>query len=183
MIDLECAYGFEDALRLYQEAARRGEQAAAILPQHANSHYLHAAALGRYGQGISVAKALAEGLGGKVRRDLDRTLELEPDHAEACIALGVYHVQVVATVGSMVGRLTHGARTHTGFEYFRRALSLTPHSPLAHMEYANALLCVHGEARLEEATRAYMHASEIRPRDAMERLDIEQARFELEDED
>ena len=33
-------------------------------------YYLYASALGRYGQGISVAKALAQGLGGKIKEAL-----------------------------------------------------------------------------------------------------------------
>ena len=36
-------------------------------PKDANAHYLYAFALGRYSQGISVAKALAQGFGGKIK--------------------------------------------------------------------------------------------------------------------
>ncbi len=44
-------------------------------------------AVGRYGQGISVAKALAQGLGSKVKNALETTIKLAPKHADAHIAL------------------------------------------------------------------------------------------------
>ena len=54
-------------LELYLEVAQRAETQAAQDPQNPNAHYWQAYALGRYSQGISVSKALAQGLGGKVK--------------------------------------------------------------------------------------------------------------------
>ena len=61
-------------------------------------------ALGRYSQGISVAKALAQGLGGKVKNALETTIKLAPKHADAHIALGAFHAEVIDKVGSLLGR-------------------------------------------------------------------------------
>jgi hypothetical protein len=48
-------------------------------PKNANAWYWQAYALGRYSQGISVAKALAQGLGGKVKAALETTIALRPN--------------------------------------------------------------------------------------------------------
>ena len=83
----------EQVLR-YQRAAELAEAAIAALPGEANSHYRHAFALGRYSQRIAITKALKMGLAGKVRTDLERTLELAPGHAEAHTALALYHAEL-----------------------------------------------------------------------------------------
>ncbi|TMH63862.1 MAG: hypothetical protein E6H55_05020, partial [Betaproteobacteria bacterium] len=70
-------------LALFEEAAGWAAERRAEAPKDANAHYLYAYALGRYGQGISVAKALAQGFGGKIRDALTTALKLAPAHAEA----------------------------------------------------------------------------------------------------
>ena len=54
-------------LALFQEVIARAEAQAAAEPKNANAHYWMAYALGRYSQGISVAKALAQGLAARSR--------------------------------------------------------------------------------------------------------------------
>jgi hypothetical protein len=174
--------GEKRKLALFLESAQRAEELQACAPSMANAWYLHALTLGRYAQGISVARALAEGLGGKVKTSLERTLALEPRHADAHIALGAYHAEVINKIGALVGGLTYGASTDAGVKHFRTALKLNPHSAIARIEYANGLAMMLGEARMAEATRLYEEAAKCVPADAMERLDVELARSELEDD-
>jgi hypothetical protein len=54
-------------LALFEEVMKRAEAQARAEPGNANAHYLYAYAAGRYSQRISVAKALAQGYGGKIR--------------------------------------------------------------------------------------------------------------------
>ncbi len=168
----------EDAARLaiYQAGIQRAEQAIAAFPEDPNAHYFHAFLLGRYSQCISVAKALAQGVGGKIRQSLDRALELEPGHAEAHTALGVYHAEIIDKVGKMVGRMTYGASADKAEEECRRALELTPEAPIAHLEYGNALYLLYGDRRLDESNKAYATAAKLKPADAMQKLDVEYAR-------
>ena len=70
-------------LALFQEVAERAEAQASAEPKNANAHYFMAYALGRYSQGISVAKALAQGLGSKVKGALETAIALSPQHADA----------------------------------------------------------------------------------------------------
>jgi tetratricopeptide (TPR) repeat protein len=92
----------------------------------------------------------------------------------------MYHAEVINKVGKMMASLTYGASTDKALEHFQRALELTPGSPIAHIEYANGLYLLFGDRELEQVTDLYIKASELRARDAMERLDIEAALAELE---
>ena len=167
-------------LALFLEAAQRAEARIAQAPEDPNGHYLLAYALGRYSQGISVAKALAQGLGTRVRTALETAIRLQPRHADAHIALGTFHAEVIDKVGKLLAR-TQGADGPTGLAMFKEALRLNPESAIARVEYANGLVMIEGEKKLKEATRLYEQAAAFEPADAMERLDVEMARAELED--
>lgn len=171
----------ERKLQLLFEAARRCEEQQKARPGYANAWYLHAFALGRYSQSISVVKALAEGLGGKIKQSLTQAVALEPKHADAHIALGTYHAEVIDKVGSLVGGLTYGAKKSLGVEHFETALQLNPDSAIARIEFANGLAMMFGSSRVKDAERHYREAASCQPADAMEWLDVEAAKAELDD--
>jgi tetratricopeptide (TPR) repeat protein len=168
-------------VQLLEAAMKRGEEAIAERPKDANAHYMYAMAAGRYSQEISVAKALAQGLGGRIRDALAQTLKLQPRHADAHIALGAWHAEIIGKVGAMVGGLTYGAKKDAAIEHFQKALKLNPDSAIARIEYANGLVTLFGKEKLKEAEKLYAEASKLKALDAMERLDIEAAKAELED--
>jgi len=168
-------------LDLFQAVAQRAEAQAAENPRHANAWYWQAYALGRYGQGISVAKALAQGLGTQIKDALEKTIKLEPKHADAHIALGAFHAEVIDKVGTLIGGMTYGAKKDVGLRMFQEALKLHPGSAIGMIEYANGLVMVEGDRKMQEATALYQKAASCEPLDAMERLDVEMARAELED--
>lgn len=172
----------KEAVRMafFEEAMKRAEAQARAEPRNANAHYQYAYAAGRYSQGISVGKALAQGYGGRIRAALEATLRLAPKHAEAHIAMGAYHAEIIDKVGALVGGLTYGAKKEAGEEHFRKALKLAPDSPIAHVEYANGLVMLHGRKALGEASALYAKAAALAARDAMERIDVEAAKAELE---
>jgi len=168
-------------LALLDEAAERAEAYAKEAPKDANAYYFQALALGRYGQGISVVKALAQGLGGKIHAALERALELNPKHADAHIALGAYHAEVIDKVGATVAGIAYGAKKEEGVRHFESALKLNPDSAIARIEYANGLVMIYGKSKIDKATALYEQAARCSAADAMERLDIELAKSELED--
>jgi len=169
------SFGPQD-LRVLEAAIERGTAAAELLPDYANAHYLLALVLGRYSQRISILKALAAGLAGRVRTDLERTLRLEPRHAEAHVAFGLYHAEIVAKLGTLAAALTYGASRDAAVEHFTRAQNLAPASPIVLMEHANGLLLLDARRHAEEARELYRQAASLEPADAMERLDVERAR-------
>jgi len=167
-------------VKLLEEAMTRGEEAIKARPRDANAHYLYALAAGRYSQEISIAKALAQGLGGKIKEALTQAIKLQAKHADAHIALGAWHAEIIGKVGSMVGGLTYGAKKDAALEHFEKALKLNPDSAIARIEYANGLAILFGKDRMKEAEKLYAEAAKQKPMDAMERLDVEAAKAELD---
>lgn len=166
-------------LDLFMEVAERAAAQAAQDPDNPNAYYWQAYALGRYSQGISVAKALAQGLGGKVKDALEKAIRLQPKHADAHIALGAFHAEVIDKVGSLIGGMTYGAKKDIGLRLFQDALKLNAGSAIGMVEFANGLVMLEGDKKMKEATKLYEQAAACKPLDAMERLDVEMARAEL----
>jgi tetratricopeptide (TPR) repeat protein len=172
--------GEAEKLRRFEQAAKLAEAAAKALPDEANSHYRLAFALGRYSQGLSIVKALKEGIATKVRSALDTTLELAPKHAEAHTAMAVYHAEIVNKIGALIGGMTYGAKPAEAEKHIKTALKLTPNSPIAHIEHGNVLMLLYGDRKEDDAAAAYEKATRIKPVDAMEALDAAYAREQIE---
>ena len=168
-------------LELLMEVAERAKAQVAQDERYANAWYWQAYALGRYSQSISVAKALAQGLGTRVKEALEKTIQLQPRHADAHVALGAFHAEVIDKVGALIGGMTYGAKKETGLRLFQQALEIHPASPIAMIECANGLLMLEGEKKLKEATRLYEQAAASKPLDATERLDVALAKAELDE--
>ncbi len=168
-------------LEMFMEVAGRAEAQQADDPKNPNAFYWQAYALGRYGQGISVAKALAQGLGTKVKNALEQAIKLQPKHADAHIALAAFHAEVIDKVGSLIGGMTYGAKKDTGLSLFKQALVLNPASAIGMVEYANGMVMLEGDKKMKDATKLYEQAAASKPLDATERLDVEMAKAELED--
>lgn len=163
---------------IYKHCIRRAEAAVEAIPEDPNAHYFQAFALGRYSQCISVAKALSQGLGGKILAALKTTLELEPEHAEAHTAMGVYHAEVISKVGKLMGSMTYGASTEKAIEHFESAIRIA-NAPIAHIEYGNGIYLLHGDGQLEQSNAAYRKATRLKPLDAMQALDVAYAKASL----
>ncbi len=167
-------------INCFKSAIERAERAIEAFPDDANSHYFHAFNLGRYSQSISVVKALKQGIGGKIQKSLKRALELQPRHAEAHTAMGMYHAEIIDKVGKLIGGVTYGASESSAMEHFEAALELTPLSPIANIEFGNGIYLLYGDKKLDQVSDLYIKASEMEPNDAMEKLDVESALAELE---
>ena len=168
-------------LALFQEVAERAEAHIAQDPTNFNARYLRAFALARYSQGISVAKALAQGLGTKIKTDLESVIRQQPNHLEAHVALGSFHAEVIDKVGSLIGAMAYGVNKDTGLNLFTQAVKLNMHSAFCMVEYANAMLMLGGEEMMKEASRMFQLAARAKPVDAAERLEVEMAKSELMD--
>jgi len=168
-------------LELLMQAAERAEAQQTEAPLNANAWYWQAYALNCYGQGLSVAKALAQGLGNTIKMALEQTIRLSPLHADAHIALATFHAEAIDKVGTLIGGMTYGAKKDTGLALFKEGLRLNPESAAAMTDYANGLVMLEGEKRMHEATRLYELAAACQPMDALEQLNVAMAKVELED--
>ncbi len=165
----------------YQEAMAMATALIKTEPKNPNAHYQYAYAAGRYGQSISVIKALKEGYGGKIKTALETALKLDAKHADAHTAMGAYHAEIIDKVGALVGKLTYGANKDAAVEHYEQAIKLNPASPIAHIEYANGLLMLFGDKQEDKAVKLYEKAAKMKAKDAMDVLDIAMANNELED--
>lgn len=170
----------DEQLKRFEQAGKLAEAAMVALPNEANSHYRYAFAMGRYSQGISIVKAIKLGLASKVRKALDKTLELSPKHAEAQTGLALYHAEIINKIGAMIGGMTYGAKASEAEKLMASALKLAPDSPIAHLEHGNMLMLLYGDKKEDAAANAIEKASKLKPKDAMEKLDAEHAKAQLE---
>lgn len=167
-------------LARFEAVAKLAEEAIEALPKEANTHYFRAFGWGRYSQLISITKALSQGLAGRVKESLDQTMKLTPKHAEAHLALAVYHAEIVSKVGGMIASLTYGAKASTAEELVAKAQKLAPDAPIVHLEHGNVLLLLKGKHSEDAAVDAYVKATKMKPIEAMQALDIAAARDVLE---
>ena len=168
-------------LELFMETAARAQAQQAACPENANAWYWQAYALSRYSQGISVAKAMAQGLGNKIKTALEQTLNLSPLHADAHMTLAAFHADVIDKVGSLIGAMTYGVKKDISLAHFREVLRLNPNSAIAMTECAHGMVMLEGEQRIEEAGELYEKACACEPLDAMEQLNMEMVKVELQD--
>jgi hypothetical protein len=168
-----------ERLELYQWVSEQAAAQTRSEPDNPNAHYLLAYSLGRYSQGISVTRALAQGLGSRIKDALETTIALQPQHANAHFALGAFHAEIIDKVGSLIGGMTYGAKQSVSQEMFQRGFALLPQSPSGLLEYAKALLMLEGDACQEEANALYAQAAALQPADAQEYLEIALARARL----
>jgi tetratricopeptide (TPR) repeat protein len=166
----------EHAQALLLDASKEAEEAIEKLPKDPNAHYLLAFTLGRYSQRISIAEALVRGLAGKVESALTRALKLEPRHVEAHIALGLYHAEITARLGSLAAGLSYGASATKAIEHFKKAQKLAPHVAIVRLEFAHALRLLDRRQYAEQIDDLIAAAEECEPLDAVQWMDREQAR-------
>ncbi|MCF6288134.1 MAG: hypothetical protein L3J53_02715 [Proteobacteria bacterium] len=177
-----CDYLCEDedeVARLLQETMDICGQAAQAIPECHNTQFVYALIMGRYSQNISITKALAQGLGGKIKTALEATLALEPNYAEAHTAMALYHAEIIDKVGAMLGGLTYGAKKPIALQHFDKSMELAGEVAITAIEYANGLLLLGGQET--QATELYQQAAQCRALDAMQNCDVSFAQDQLDD--
>ncbi len=155
---------------LLEQAQTLAAQHTASHPDNPNAWYLLAYSLGRHAQSLSVAKSLALGLGQRTREALDRTLSLNPQHADAHLALATFNAEVIDKVGEVVGAVTYGTSKHSALALYDRAAELNPGSLVGMLETARGLMMLDPEHHQARAERLYQQLRVARTLDALEAL-------------
>lgn len=167
-------------LALFDVVGERCERQQREQADNPAGFYWQAYAIGRFAQSCSVVKALAKGMAPKVRAGLAKAIALSPRHADAWLALGVYHAEIVGATGHMIASVSYGARKEDCQAAFRQAIDLNPYDPGALTELANARLRCDGKKAIDEARTLYRQAAAMIPADAKEHLEVERAKLHLE---
>jgi tetratricopeptide (TPR) repeat protein len=156
-----------DRIRTYEQAAALAQRAIEADERYPEGHFELARAYGRLAQFKGILSSL--NLAPRVRRALERTLELHPDHVGALVALGLWHLEVPGLFG--------GNRSRT-LPMLERAVELEPDSIINRVEYAGALERFNRRA---DAIAQLEIALRLQPNTAPQRLDFEKAQRLLED--
>ena len=149
--------------------------------EKANLYYQIAYCLGRYGQFISITKALSEGLAGKVHNALLQCIAVAPNHADAHTAMATYQAEVIGKLGKIAGKITYGVSSDEAIEFYEKGIEFAPFSISAKTEYADGLLVMFGRKQRKQAIDLYERAVLNAPIDALEALDFIIAQHELAD--
>lgn len=160
----------EEKQGLYERAMGLAEMAVEADPGNAEAHYQSAHALGRYSQTIGAMTALRRGYGGQIRDLLEATLARDSLHAEAYLALGGWHADIVDRAGRTIARITYGANRGDATTHFERAMELMPDSRITMLEYALRLPLLKGREGRELQREMMQRASELPLGDAFDRL-------------
>lgn len=163
---------------LFKQAMKGCEEAEDKGLISANLHYIHAVAMGRYSQSISIIEALAQGFGGRIKEQLQKCLELDDTHAEGHATFGGWHAAISDQAGALMGRMLYGATQDGAHEHYDLAVSNAPQALIPRTEYSRGLEVMYGEK--EPDIRKHLEqAMQLPAIDAMQRLDQQMARERL----
>jgi tetratricopeptide (TPR) repeat protein len=154
----------ERAARLCDNAAQLADEALAKRPGYAPALLQKGIAIGY------VAKLKrSPGLAKEARKLMDQARAAAPDDALAWAALGGWHGESVATLGSFVAGTVLGAKKADGVRAFETALTKDPKSPVTPTFYAFTLLSLDAD-NAPRARDLLAQAIRATPRDGFEAL-------------
>ena len=110
---------FERALALAQEAIRSD-------PDDPEAHIQLSHVMGRHGQTIGVVESATKGYADRIRDTVENALRLSPEMPEAHLSMGMWHSEVVSSLGSFMADMMFGADEDDAIEFYKRALEGAP---------------------------------------------------------
>ena len=154
---------FERALALAQEAVRSD-------PDDPEAHIQLSHVMGRHGQTIGVMESATKGYADRIRDTVENALRLSPEMPEAHLSMGMWHSEVVSTLGSFMADMMFGADEDDAIEFYERALEGAPEEKIVPLEYAIGLLDLDDDEYREQARRLLQRAIELPAKDAYDDL-------------
>jgi tetratricopeptide (TPR) repeat protein len=159
---------------LYVKSETYATQAIKLDAKNDYAYFELARALGRISQLRGVLAALTQGLGTKVKDNLDKALSLNPKNPSAMVALGLWNAEIVAKgVGFLYG--ADGAKVAPLME---KAISIEPDVMIHRIEYAKALMLLDAKNKAK-AIELLEKAITLKVNDAAEEMDLARAKKDL----
>jgi hypothetical protein len=166
-------------IELFKQAMAICKDAEAAGLSTPNLHYMYAVSMGRYSQFISMIEALAQGFGGRIKGQVEKCLELAPNHAEAHATFAGWHAGISDQAGALMARMLYGATQDGAHEHYDEAVKLAPEHVVPWIEYARGLEVMYGDSERAAMIEKLEHAMQLTAGDAMQRMDQEAARKQL----
>ena len=104
----------ESFLKSYEIA----KSAIKINPNNDNAYVEAAHSLGRYGQKIGIMAAITKGIADRVKKYLNRALEINPTNILANLSKGIWHAEIINQAGKTVAKAVYGAKVNNAIEHF-----------------------------------------------------------------
>jgi hypothetical protein len=160
---------------LYAISEKYAGNAIKLNSKYAAGYFELARALGRLSQLRGTLAALSQGLGTRIKTNLETCLDLDRSSASCMVAFGLWHAEIVAKGVGWV----YGANEGASINFFERALALEPKVIIHRVEYAKAMLLLNRD-KFKAAAKAQLEiAIKLEPRDAADKLDLERAKRDL----
>ena len=154
---------FERALALAQEAIRSD-------PRSPEAYIQSARVMGRHGQTIGVLESTTKGYAEKIRETVEKALRLSPKMPEAHLSMGMWHSEVVSSLGSFMADIMFGADEDEAIKFYKRALKGAPEEKIVPLEYAIGLLALDDDDYRKQARRLLQRAIKLPTKDAFDDL-------------
>jgi hypothetical protein len=159
---------------LYVKSEGFATQAIKLDAKNDSAYFELARAIGRLSQLRGVLAALTQGLGTKVKENLDKALSLNPKNASAWVALGLWNAEIVAKgVGFLYG--ADGAKVAPAMD---KAIALEPDAIIHRVEYAKALMLLDPKNK-PKAIELLEKAVTLKVNDVAEEMDLARAKKDL----
>jgi len=136
----------EDTRRqLLEEVITLTEDIMPMAPDHPMIRFGNAYGKARILENMSASEAMGAGYTSEVIDTLEALLEDDPDNIYAVILFGGVQSGIIEKAGSLIARLTYGAKESSMEDLFNKAMQLSPDYPGVYFEYARAKLKVDEE--------------------------------------
>jgi len=166
------ASGDKEKEQWYSKAEAAAKKAIELDPEYPEGYFELARAQGRLAQFRGILASL--GLAGSVRDNLNKTLELDPNHDAAMVALAIWNLELAQKgVGWM-----YGASVNNVIPLFEKAISLNPTEIAHRLEYGSALIRLE---KPDEAKVQLQKALELPAFTFADRMNQEKAKKLLEE--
>ncbi len=123
------AAGNDEKIKCYDKAAELGKAAMVIDQNSADAHFYYAAGIGRNAQLKGIFNAL--GVVGEVKKEMDRTIELDPKHVIGLNALAQYYMEVPGLFGGSIEKSE---------ELLLRAKEIDPNQSMTYVTLAKVFM-------------------------------------------
>ena len=167
--------GEEERDSMFSRASLLAEEAIRSDPDNPEAHLQSAHVLGRHGQTIDMFEAANRNYPERIRELVGNALRLDPDMAEAYLSLGMWHAEVVGSVGSFMAGIMYDASERDALAYFEQAMERAPDENVVPYEYALGLLTLDEREYRNKALALLKRAIETPAKDAYGRIIHERA--------
>ena len=128
--------GNDEKRLLFEQAIELANKAIHANPNNAEAYLELVRAIGQHSNHISKVTALKENYAKKSREGIENAIRINPEFASAYVSLGRWHVGIIARVGSLVARVTYGAKKKVAIKSFDRAIELSIEDKADYFEIA-----------------------------------------------